>query len=374
MGHKLTMDPCVHVETDAHIVVERLRALPADLLRGPFQHADWIEAWLAVRAAARPTLALVTVTSPSTGAVLLALPLALEHRSGVPCWTAFDDGVSDYNAPLLAPDFAPSPETMRRIWNAVRERLPGGDLVLLEKLPDHVGDRPNPLLALGRAVRSRFARHPLALDDGIEAVRARYRAGRSLARKRRKLGRKGRLDFDVTAGADVIPVLDRLMSWRDRRHDVRPITTDLYRHLLRHTDLARVGVLRLDGEAIGGCFVIVEDRVLRLLVVAFDEARKNWSPGLLAIDDMIGWAAAQGLSEFDFTIGSEPYKFDFGVTTEPLWEVRAPLGLRGSVMVRLIGARRLLGDLARRAMPAVVRTAGRGRSTAEPSPLSLPAP
>ena len=287
--------------------------------------------------------------------------------------TALDDGVCDYVAPIFAADFAPRPETMRWIWARILDQLPNADLVFLEKISERVGDRRNPLLDLAQPAPSRFRRHPLALGDGLDAVRARYRAGRSLARKHRKLARKGRLDFAVLTGSEAAGEIDGLMAWRDRRHDARPITTAFYRRLLADTDLARVGLLRLDGRAISGCFAIVCDGALRLLVVAFDERWKNWSPGLLAIDEMIGWAAGEGLAEFDFTIGSEAYKFDFGVETEPLWEIREPLGLRGSVMLRLLGARRAAADLVRRTLPSLAAVHAR-RHGEHPTPPLPPAP
>ena len=345
------MDLSVRVSVDSRVVDEQLRGMPADLLRGPFQQASWVDAWLATRAEARPAMALAVVSDRATGAPLFVLPLMLDVRSGVPCWTALDDGVADYNAPLFARDFDPPTQTMRWIWARILDQLPKGDLVFLEKIPDRVAGRRNPMLELARPAPSRFRRHPLALVDGIAAVRARYRAGRTLARKRRKLCRKGHLDFVVLDGTAAVPELERLMTWRGRRYDTRPITTDFYGRLLRDTDMARLGLLRLDGEVISGCFSVVADDAVRLLVVAFDERWKNWSPGLLAIDDMIGWTAAEGYAEFDFTIGSEPYKFDFGVATEPLWEIRESLRLRGSLMLSLLGARRVAAALARRTLP-----------------------
>lgn len=368
-----TMGLRVRVATDARAVEQTLRDLPSDLLRGPFQQAAWIDAWLAIRADDRPAIALAVVGAEADDAPVFVLPLMLDTRSGVPCWTALDDGVCDYVAPIFAADFAPKPETMRWIWARILDQLPNADLVFLEKISERVADRRNPLLDLARPSPSRFRRHPLALVDGLEAVRARYRAGRTLARKRRKLGRKGRLEFTVGTGAAAAAELERLMAWRDRRHDARPITTAFYRRLLDATDLARIGLLRLDGRVISGCFAIVCDDALRLLVVAFDERWKNWSPGLLAIDDMIGWAVGEGLGEFDFTIGSEPYKFDFGVGTEQLWEIREPLGLRGSVMLRLLGARRAAADLVRRTLPSLAAIHAR-RHGEHPTPPPPPAP
>lgn len=345
----------LHVETDSAAVAARLAALPRDLVRGVFQRPEWIAAWLAAHAATPLRLALVTVTRVGDGAVRLVLPLMLERRHGTACWTALDDGVSDYNAPLFAPDFAPSAAVAARLWARIVEALPVGDLLLLEKMPAVVEGHRNPLIDLDGRLASRFRRHPLPLGGDLEAVRRRFHGHAALARKRRKLGRRGRVDFEVLAGAEALPVLERLMRWRDRRYDGRATTDALYRRLLLDGQLGRVGVLRLDGAPIAGTFGIVDGDALRLLVLAFDEAFAAWSPGRLVIDDMIAWAVEARFGEFDFTIGSEAYKFDFGVESEPLWEIRAPLRWRGAMRLHLMDARRTAAGLVRRALPALAR-------------------
>ena len=153
------------------------------------------------------------------------------------------------------------------------------DLVLLEKMPETVAGHRNPLLDAERPTPSRFFRHPLSLGAGIAAVRARFAGSRSLDRKRRKLQRRGALDFAVLSGEDAVPMLDRLMTWREARYDARPITAAFYRRLLIDGDIARLGVLRLDGEPIAGCFTLVADGAVRLLVVAHDQPVQQLVPG-----------------------------------------------------------------------------------------------
>lgn len=345
----------IEIETDDRAARALLATLPDDLVRGVFQRPTWIEAWSAAHAAAPPRTALLTVSRGRDGPVVLALPLMRQQRGVTTCWTTLDDGVSDYNAPLFSPDFQPTRADLVAIRTAIVERLPDGDVFLLEKMPERIGPHRNPLFGLPGLQPSRFRRHPLPLTGGAAAVRARFHGFSGLARKRRKLSRRGRLEFAVLSDAEAVDGLERLMGWRDRRYDARATTTDLYRRLLADTDMARVGLLTLDGVAIGGCFGIVDGDAFRLLVVAFDAAHGAWSPGRLAIDDMICWAIGAGLAEFDFTIGDEAFKFDFGVEVEPLWEVRAPLRWRGALSLRLQDVRRLAGGLVRRTLPAFGR-------------------
>ena len=79
---------------------------------------------------------------------------------------------------------------------------------------------------------------------------------------------------------------------------------------------------------------------------------------------MIAWAAASGLAEFDFTIGSEAYKFDFGVATERLWELRASLRLRGALMLAVLRLRHWAASLAARPLRSAAHRAPRPAGTA----------
>ena len=44
---------------------------------------------------------------------------------------------------------------------------------------------------------------------------------------------------------------------------------------------------------------------------SYDAAWDRLSPGRLLLDHLIEWSFCQGLGEFDFTIGDEPYKATF---------------------------------------------------------------
>lgn len=343
----------IDIETDDRAARARIASLPCALVRGVFQRPDWLAAWSAAHSTRPPRLALVTVTRKRDETIVLALPLMREQRGATVYWTMLDDGVSDYNAPLFAPDFAPTRAELARLRTAIVERLPDADVFVIEKMPEWVGGHRNPLFDLPGLLASRFRRHTLPLAGGLEAVRARFRGASGLARKRRRLARRGRLSFDVLSDRAAVPVIERLMSWRSRRYDTRETTTDLYRRLLSDTEMGRLGVLRFDGEPIAGCFSIVDDGALRLLLVAFDAEYAAWSPGRLAIEDTIAWAIDAGFDEFDFTIGSEAFKFDFGVETDALWEVRAPLRWRGAVSLHLQDVRRTVAAFVRRSLPVL---------------------
>lgn len=345
-------DVRVRVETGSEAVRSYLRRLPPEMCGSSFQHPTWIDCWSAVdRRTSLRTVAAV-VECAETGRPLLVLPLVRDTLGAAHYWTPLDRGVTDYNASLLAPDFRPSPAEMGALWKRIVAALSrDADFLVIDKVPAEICGRHEPLTDLADLRRSAVIRHPLKLDADFATLReTRFcqTMVRSLTRKRRKLARKGRFEFRVASGMDAAPVLDRLMVWRDERYGSQPHTTDLYRRLIRADGPARLLWLSLDGEPISACFGIAEPHAFRLLAMGHDDRFKNWSPGLLAVEDAIAWAIGQGFQEFDFTIGAEPYKLDFGATPEPLWMIAESFGPHGSAMLRLLLTRNSIASRLRR--------------------------
>jgi CelD/BcsL family acetyltransferase involved in cellulose biosynthesis len=337
----------ISIRRDPEEVARLVGVDRADLERSPFQRAQWLETWFGAfgRQGATEILA-ASIEDAATGEPVFLLPLMVESRGGIVRLSAWDGGVSDYNAPVLSKSFAPGPDDMKRLWGDLLRALPRADVLALEKVPSVVGALDNPLMSLAGVHESRFTRHalPMPEDGDFEALKARRfdpSLRRSLAKKRRKLQNKGGLEFDFASGEAALPTLDAILEWRAERFADRSVPEEMrraeafYRALCRHTDIARVGRLTLDGRLIAGCFGTLTDRTFQLLAVAHDGCFKNWSPGLLAIESSIALLCAQGVTVYDFTIGDEPYKLDFGVEIEKLYALETGLTLKGAVYLRL---------------------------------------
>jgi len=336
----------VRVVSGTEAVAATLDALPDDMRPSAFQHRAFVRAWLAGTGHGTGRRVVALVDCAATGRPLFALPLVLDSFGAAAYWAPFDAGVCDYNASFVAPDFRPTATEMTAIWTRILTALPDeASFLYIDKLPAGLGGHGEPLIDLPGLRRSHVVRHPLRLDADYPTLRGERFSQtmvRSLDRKRRKLTRKGRLAFTVETGEAALPVLDRLMTWRGERYGDRPAIDAFYRGLTAAGDPARLLWLALDDEPIAACFGLVERDAFRLLAVGHEERWKNWSPGLLVIEDAVAWACAEGFGEFDFTIGSEPYKFDFGVTPEPLWLFAEEFGPHGSAMLRLMLARNLI--------------------------------
>ena len=274
----------------------------------------------------------------------MVLPFATERFWGLNIIRAWDRGVADYNAPIIAPGFLPSSQDIHSLWRAIIRALPASDIVMLDKMPAHISGTENPLLKV-RGVRLSFnARHHLLLGNG----RALQRGSafdpsmvRSLERKRRKLKNKGNLAFQLRSGPEGRGDLEQILLWRRQRfcaaNEEAKVAAigDFYKALCLDPTIARVGALTLDGRLIAGCFGTATGGTFQLLAMGFDDTYKNWSPGLLAVEHAIAAVQESGQQVFDFTIGTGAYKFDFGANAEPLYELFIPRTMKGFAAVLL---------------------------------------
>lgn len=353
----------VSVRKDPDEIARLVGVDRTDLERSPFQRAQWLETWFGAFSGVPAELYAASIEDSATGESVFVLPLMVEHRGGIVRLKAWDSGVSDYNGPMLSNRFTPSRSDMNTLWADLLHALPRADVLELEKVPSAIGEISNPLLEIDGVMLSKFTRHalPLPADRDFEkmaAARFNPTHRRTLSRKRKKLQNKGRLEFALDAGPEALPTLDRILEWRGHRfsHRADPDATGqidaFYRSLCSHTDIARVGRLTLDGRLLAGCFGTLTGDTFQLLAVAHDGDFKNWSPGLLAIESSIAHLCARGVTVYDFTIGDEPYKTDFGVEVEKLYELQAALTFKGLIYLRARAfarrLKRLLATVAKR--------------------------
>jgi CelD/BcsL family acetyltransferase involved in cellulose biosynthesis len=225
----------------------------------------------------------------------------------------------------------------------IRAALGRFDLLRIERVPDS----PDVLLSLiagADATPHLYATHLVDLADTGEAWRARLDPGfvRHLERKGKRLRPRGDRRFRVvTDVSEVDSLMARMQEFRAVRfaeHRGRDLVQDpgcfrFYCRVAREsvaTGPGSLSVLEIGGEPVAVAFDLIErDRDLFLLV-GYDVGRlRNYSLGLLIVDELAQDAIRRGQAHFDLTVGDEPYKADFGARPRPLFEVRVqrtPLG------------------------------------------------
>src|SRR5262245_14702086 len=152
-----------------------------------FQSYGWQSTWQRHIGAPAGTAPAIVSLRGADGRLLALLPLAVTGGL-VRRLTFLGSDLADYNAPLLAPDFAAlvPHERFRALWSEIRALLQDHaqlrhDTVELTKMPETVGAQPNPLLALDVALNPSGA-HLAHLGTDWET----YYAGRRSSATRRR--------------------------------------------------------------------------------------------------------------------------------------------------------------------------------------------
>lgn len=353
----------VEVATDLDAALPAWSDLEANGAVTAFQARAWLKPWFAILGAAQgATPVLVTVRDAKSSRPLMFLPLCLRVAGGARRIEFADLGVSDYNAPLLAKDFAPSETEFAVLWKAIVRALPPADLIVLEKQPDMVAGQPNPLVRLAgvEAMRVRAWDLPLPAtrDDYDKSLDKVVR--KELKRKHKNLEMEGAVALiDATNEAEARDIFETHLRQRCVRGTPLGDETRLGQAYVRFYDAAFVGnsasgfsqlsKLTVAGE-LGATLMALHHRDHHLLIMhCFETGR--WgkkSPGIVAVNAAITQQIAAGTRLFDFTIGNETYKLQFGVIEHMLSGYEQGLSLLGRTQIALRRTRRAVGTLVRK--------------------------
>ena len=315
----------------------------------PFQHGIWLDRLYNVLAPAREAEKVIVTARRDGGELVLVLPFVRRRLGPIRLVEYADLGVADYAAPVSdgTAGLEADPSMARRI----REALGRFDLLRIER----VADSPDPLTALlagATSARHLYDTHLMTLASSVEEWRGALDAGfvRHLDRKHKRLRPKGEKRLleitDVTAVEDL---MRRMQEFRAARFAERrgidlvqdPDCFEFYCAVVR--DSVKTGapgtlsVLEVGGEPVAIAFdLIAPDRDLFLLVGYDMQRLRNYSLGLLIVEELAKDAIGRGQQFFDLTVGDESYKADFGARPRPLYEVRviATLGGRAYVLGR----------------------------------------
>jgi CelD/BcsL family acetyltransferase involved in cellulose biosynthesis len=331
----------VEVFEDIAAIRSRWLALEISGLSTPFQSLAWTSALLSTLGKARgavPTF--LIAVDRRTRQDLLLLPLVKRGKApsiiGMP-----DFGFADYNAPLLSSDLAADKERLSSVWTAVLGKLPAADLLQFQKVPEMIAGVPNPLLPVMDLRKESYASWQIHLPEAADAVATSIWSSHQQKELRRKLKKIGAL-------TDVVPLdphekehlFEHLMVQRQARFrkvgrpDVfaDPAVVTLFRKLLAEPE-ERCGLV-LRGLAVGGQVIatmlgVASKKQFCLLMISFDEAWSEASPGVALIFRSIVDLHKSGIRIFDFTIGDEPYKKRFNTIEVPIYERARPLSPLG---------------------------------------------
>lgn len=312
-----------------------------------FQSYDLVAAWAQnIAPALSAQWFAVAVLDNVTLLPLMLLPMALIRSKGLRIIEAADLGVCDFNAPMVDRRFNPTSAEMAAIWQEAVAAMPAADLIRIDKMPETIGSCPNPLLKLGATDKMQLAnfKTPLRVmghDWSADMLPEKLRI--DLAARRRKLSTRGKLEFRIAetdAEADIF--FNAMLAQRAARFMAMgrpdalacPKHKRFYRSLITPTapqSRACIQALLLDGEPIATGYGFKSHDSFAMIFPTFKaEGWRNYSPGLQLFLESMTWASREGLAYYDFTIGGEAFKLDFGALEYPLYEHVQPLTLRGA--------------------------------------------
>jgi CelD/BcsL family acetyltransferase involved in cellulose biosynthesis len=333
------------------------RALAREGGTTAFQSYDWGGAW--ARAAERSgvaTPAVIVVEDDVDDRPIMLVPLAVTAMGARRVATFFDLGVTDYNAPLVAADIAFGRLDTAEIKAGLKAILPDADVLHLDKMPYRVGRTRNPLVAFkGTSAMSLTAcAAPIwgpwsSCRESILAPAFRV----EMDDRWRRLNKRKPVRFVVAESAEQAnDLFDALADQRAarfrrlKRDDIlwKSAWRDFYRDLVTAEGghgLGRMSALLIDGEPVATALGLAHEGTFALMMHGFaDGCWRNYSPGIQLILRTMEWAVADGFRTFDFTIGAEGYKNDFGVVAQPLAEcveALSPHGLPRQTLARAKG-------------------------------------
>lgn len=354
-----------------------------------FQCADVLEVWCDTLGKAQGIDPVFVAVFDARDEPLLLLPLGIRRRhGGVRQLFFLDEGVSDYNAPVVfagARDWDAA--TMRRVWRDIVASLPPFDIAVFEKMPEVVEDWPNPLRFLSTA-KCRWGAHAMILPaDWDNGGKNRLPNWRDSRRRMRKLSERGTMTIGAARSADEASAfLDAMIAMKRRK--LRDLTgvdpfeakagfADYYFEATRRLfagGAVHLSALRMDDQILSAHWGYVLGGRFYQLMPAFrdDGAWGFYAPGRLLNEHLIEWSTRQGLTIFDFGYGDEPYKTTYCDTHFELRESVMPVTTTGRLWmlardVRRVVSRslahrprfnqltRALGDVAGRARRFVVQ-------------------
>jgi CelD/BcsL family acetyltransferase involved in cellulose biosynthesis/glycosyltransferase involved in cell wall biosynthesis len=287
----------------------------------PFQSPEWLLAYARTfcGASAEPWALVARID----GKLAALAPLCTRGQAT----TLLGDGVSDYLDIVVDPDLAA--RCTATILDALRLRCRDGSSVVLDELR-----ASSPLVTFADrdgGADDTFQRGPcpaIRLMAGIDPL---PRAMRDNVRYyRRRAERLGAVEVDEATGPAAADWLETLLvlhraRWRARGEegvlaspDVQAFQRDAVA-ALSAAGIARVYGLRVGGRRCAAMLVLRDAWAAYHYIGGFDPEVRAISPGTILIAHAIDRAREEGLAEFDFLRGAEPYKYRFGARDRFNW-------------------------------------------------------
>jgi len=324
-----------------------------------FQSMRWLRNWyVLIGSKSNVQVCLVLVECPE-GQPLMLLPLGIRKRGFISYLVWLGGTITDYQAPLLSKDCTQrlSASLFARIWRDVQMKLPHFDAVFLERQPEFVVAQKNPFLSMPCAPHASSA-HSTQLSGTLESFIKEKRGSKwnsTERRKERRLAEQGQLAFVVAGGQDDIDrILPAMMRQKSQSYTELGVTDlfeqdryrDFFKYMSEHhieDSFVHLSALTLDGRILATHWGLVYKGRFYHLMPTYERGEyTRYSPGNILMRYMFEWCIQNGVQIYDFTVGDEPYKYEWRDQELQLFDCLQPLTMRGFLYVWPISLQRRL--------------------------------
>lgn len=320
----------IYLARDLKAVRDLWRGFETRCAYTPFQSYDWITTWFDQNGAGVDP---VIVLAFHGGRLRLLAPMCGRRHFGAfrLGWLAED--VNDYDAPMIDPLWAGSlrPGCLATLWRHILSLLSGpdcgADYAVFTKQPALIGDVANPVASFcGEPYSAKSYR--AAFTQPWAEFYAAQRSSKTRARLRsreNRLRRAGTVTMRRIRGSfEMSEKIATIIQWKSDQLDARgsrnPFKTGklgaLLSKLCAHDHPAtglRVYVLEVSGRMLAGAIMLIGREDAKMFINAYDpKADLKASPGTLLLKKLMEMSCRAGLKRFDFLLGDEAYKTEWG--------------------------------------------------------------
>jgi CelD/BcsL family acetyltransferase involved in cellulose biosynthesis len=324
-----------------------------------YQTFDWLSNWYNIMGKKYlQELCLILVETTDARPVML-LPMGFMRGLFISRLIWLGGVISDYHGPLLDKESAQnlSADDFRVIWAEVENKLPKHDVNDLDTQPEYIYGLRNPFMQLNNishASNAHFTRLYGPINEFIIDKRG-SKQSKSLNKKQRHLERTGKLEFVIVNEDEPINrVLSELMAQKSASYAEMGVPDlfrqECYRDFLMYMakkfsrdSFVQLCALMLDDRLIAAHWGLIYRNRMYFLFPSYTRSDiRRYSPGMLLFCRMFEWGIEHEMEVCDFTMGDEPFKYDWCDQELKLYDHLSAKTVQGFLYVFIEKKRRLL--------------------------------
>lgn len=325
---------------------EKKKEQPCHLI---FQTLPFLKAWKASYGEKLKARILLVEIYNESAEPLLFIPLALFKKHGATYLSFPDEGVSDYNAPILFQiDKQWTAQEADGLLRSILSALPDFDILSFHKMPELVGEAVNPFFLLAKQEHKEYG-HYMRLDSSWDMIEKHLHRGKNTRQKIRQLQRLGDLQYIAAQNhAQASLILDALIEQKQHRFEQtyvpgfneHPEKQAFFERATNEFMLSgnlHLSALKLDGIIIATLWGLKQQHSYYGMMISFNaEDWGKYSPGMVLHYYLLRDLYDQGVTKLDLGIGNETWKTGLCNHSTPLRDHVAAHSVRGQFVLNCL--------------------------------------